>query len=128
MGPAGYVVAYALAEANLRLGLVVVADSVNPLPATRDAWRSVAALASSPIIEIEIICSDAAEHRRRVESRASDIPGLVPPAWAAVIARDYEPWSEPRMIIDTAKMRAVEAAQAIIAAIAERSGCSPSPI
>ena len=30
VGPAGYVVAYALAESNLLIGRMVVADSVNP--------------------------------------------------------------------------------------------------
>ena len=34
---AGYRAAYALAEENLRQGLNVVADSVNPLTLTRDA-------------------------------------------------------------------------------------------
>ena len=33
----GYRVAYAIAEENLRLGISVVADSVNPLSITRDA-------------------------------------------------------------------------------------------
>ena len=32
---AGYRVGYAVAEDNLRLGLTVIADSVNPLPVTR---------------------------------------------------------------------------------------------
>lgn len=40
-GPEGYSVAYALAGDNLRLGHTVVADSVNPLKITRDAWRDV---------------------------------------------------------------------------------------
>jgi predicted kinase len=53
------------------LGQSVVADSVNPLTATREAWRAVAASANFPIIEVEIICSDLEEHRRRVESRIS---------------------------------------------------------
>jgi predicted kinase len=35
---AGYRVAYAIAEDNLRIGRTVVADSVNPLSITRDAW------------------------------------------------------------------------------------------
>src|ERR1700730_8128564 len=47
VGPAGYMVAYALAEANLRLDGIVVADSVNPVAITRDAWRKVAAVAAS---------------------------------------------------------------------------------
>jgi predicted kinase len=37
VGPAGYLVAYALADSNLLLGRDVVADSVNPLAITRAA-------------------------------------------------------------------------------------------
>jgi predicted kinase len=102
VGPAGYIVAYALATANLRLGQSVVADSVNPIALTRDAWCDAARAAGAAIVEVEVICSDLAEHRRRVETRASDIPGLVPPDWAAVMARDYAPWDRPHVVIDTA--------------------------
>jgi predicted kinase len=101
VGPAGYMVAYALAEANLRLGGIVVADSVNPLAITRDAWRKVAAAAASAIFEIEVVCSDADEHRRRIETRTIDIAGLTPPSWQQVIDRDYEPWDRPHLVLDT---------------------------
>lgn len=102
VGPAGYLVAYALAEANLRLGQIVIADAVNPLRITREAWRRSAANAGSPIIEVEIVCSDRAEHRRRVETRSIDIDGLAAPSWQAVIERSYEPWDRPPIVIDTA--------------------------
>ena len=102
VGPAGYMVAYALAEANLRLGHIVVADSVNPLLITRQAWRDVAAAARAPIFEIEIVCSDRDEHRRRVTTRSIDIAGLAAPAWEQVLKRDYEPWDRPRLVVDTA--------------------------
>jgi len=121
VGPAGYLIACAICETNLMLGRTVVADCVNPLPVTRAAWRDVAARTSSAIVEIEVICSDEAEHRRRVESREIDIPGLIPPTWAAVMARDYEPWSEPRMVVDTADMTIAEAELAIVDAIERRS-------
>jgi predicted kinase len=52
----GYVVAYAVAEDNLRLGRIVLADSVNPWPLTREAWRSVAARAGCPSLDVEIVC------------------------------------------------------------------------
>jgi hypothetical protein len=55
---AGYPVAYEVAESNLLVGLMVVADSVNPLAVTRDAWRQVAATTSSEIVEIKVVCSD----------------------------------------------------------------------
>jgi len=84
VGPAGYIVAYRLAEENLRIGRTVVADSVNPLNTTRDAWLSVAADASKDAIEIEVICSDPSEHRRRVETRNADIDGL---SWPTLASR-----------------------------------------
>ena len=46
MGDSGYRAAYAVAEDNLRLGHVVIADSVNPWPVTREAWRAVATCAT----------------------------------------------------------------------------------
>jgi predicted kinase len=103
VGPAGYLVAYRLAEENLRIGRTVVADSVNPLNITRDAWLSVAAGASRDAIEIEVICSDPSEHRRRVETRNADIDGLSWPTWQAVLERTYEDWTRPHLVLDTAK-------------------------
>lgn len=102
LGPAGYMAAYALAREALLLGQSVVADSVNPIALTRDAWRNVARENGAACVEAEIVCSDAAEHRRRVETRAIDIPGLVPPTWEQVRGRHDEPWDRPRIVIDTA--------------------------
>jgi predicted kinase len=99
---AGYRVAYAVAADNLRLGRTVVADSVNPLQITRDAWRAVAASIDARMIEIEVLCSDSTEHRRRVESRHVDIPGLSLPSWQEVCARDYHPWDCAHLVVDTA--------------------------
>lgn len=114
VGPAGYVVAYELARANLALGQAVVADCVNPLPVTREAWRAVAADTYSRVIEVEIVCSDVAEHQRRVTQRTSDISGLAPPTWASVQSHDYMPWTTPRLVIDTALVSAAKAAQSIL--------------
>ena len=98
----GYLVAYAVAEDNLRIGRTVIADSVNPLQVTRDAWLKVASDAQVSAIEIEIICSDAEEHRRRVETRAADIPGSTLPTWQEVASREDDPWHREHFIIDTA--------------------------
>jgi predicted kinase len=103
IGPSGYLVAYALAEANLQLGGTVVADSTNPLAITRQAWRDVAARAGTAAVEIEVICSDAEEHRRRVETRTVDIAGLRLPSWESVLARHYDPWDRERIVLDTAQ-------------------------
>jgi predicted kinase len=98
LGEKGYLVAYAVAEDNLRLGRTVIADSVNPLEITRAAWRNVAARAGVNAAEIEVVCSDPAEHRRRVETRAA----LIPVTWQDVGDRDFEPWSGDHIRIDTA--------------------------
>jgi predicted kinase len=105
----GYAVGYRVAEDNLRCGCTVIADSVNPLAITRDAWAGVAARAGVPVVEVELVCSDLQEHRRRVETRGTDVPGLALPTWDAVQRRDYEPWTRPHIVLDTA-LQTVEAA------------------
>jgi predicted kinase len=127
VGPAGYMVAYALAETNLRLGQVVVADSVNPLKITRDSWHRVAAAAASPVFDIEVICSDAEEHRRRVETRSIDIVGLRPPTWQEVVDREYEDWDEPRLVLDTANHAPVDSLAALRAWLNDTLTCNPKP-
>lgn len=98
----GYSLAYSLTRENLSLGQLVVTDSVNPIELTRKAWAKIALETGVQLIEIEIICSDSIEHRRRVETRTSDIPGLRLPRWEQVITREYDPWITPHLIIDTA--------------------------
>lgn len=102
MYDAGYRVGYRIAEDNLLSGSTVVADSVNPIRASRDAWRDAARRAKSRFLEIEIVCSDVKEHRRRIESRLPDIPGAKLPTWPDVTSLAYEPWSQGRLVIDTA--------------------------
>jgi predicted kinase len=99
---AGYLVAYGLAKDNLLIGHTVIADSVNPIKLTREAWREVAKLASTEFVEIEIICSDIKEHQRRVETRTADIKGHTLPTWEETISREYEDWELQGITIDTA--------------------------
>jgi predicted kinase len=99
---AGYRIGYAIARDNLRIGRTVVADSVNPLLITRDAWLRVGQNAQVDTIEIEVICSDSREHRSRVERRLQDISGLRLPTWEEVILREYHPWNREHIVIDTA--------------------------
>ncbi|MFD7522093.1 AAA family ATPase [Paenibacillus chitinolyticus] len=107
-GPAGYLVCYAIASQNLRLGLDVIADTVNPIEETRQAWRNVAESLETPFVEIEVICSDDREHRHRVETSAADIPGLVLPTWEKVRNRQYDVWDRDHIVIDTAHQTAAE--------------------
>jgi predicted kinase len=113
----GYSVGQAIAEDNLRLGHIVVADSVNPWPRTRDDWRAVARRADVPFIDVEVVCSDPDEHRRRVESRVSDIGGHRLPTWQEVLARDYHAWDRDRLVVDTAKSDVDGAVRLVMASI-----------
>ena len=113
----GYRVAYAVAEDNLRLGRIVVADCVNPWPLTRSEWRAVADRTGVPALDVETVCSDAGEHRRRVETRATDITGHRLPTWQEVVERDYRPWDVERMVIDTARLSVEQSVRAILAEI-----------
>lgn len=107
MNDGGYRVAYAVAEDNLCLGRTVIADSVNPIRITREAWADVARRAGVCAIEVEVKCSDTDEHRRRVESRVSDIDGLRLPTWEQVVCREYHEWEREHLVIDTST-RSVE--------------------
>ena len=114
VGSSGYVIAYELARANLALGMQVVADCVNPLSVTREAWRAVAASTYSSVLEVEVVCSDQNEHRRRVESRHADMPEFVLPTWQAVLRHDYEAWTTARLVIDSAVSDPAAAATLIL--------------
>ncbi|MBS1716309.1 MAG: AAA family ATPase [Armatimonadetes bacterium] len=102
IGPAGYCAAYEIAKDNLVLGRTVIADSVNPIAITREAWKAVATEAGVPCIEVEIVCSDASQHKQRVETRKADIEGHKLPDWEAVANREYEPLPTADLRIDTA--------------------------
>jgi predicted kinase len=114
---AGYRVGYAIAEDNLRLGRIVLADSVNPWPLTRESWLRVANRAQVPAVEVEIECSDPEEHRRRVEARFGDLPGLPALTWNDVVTRDYRPWAREHLVIDTAGRTVQQCVETLRAAL-----------
>lgn len=111
---AGYAVARAVGEDQLRLGLNVIADSVNPLAVTRSEWHGVADRAGVACRDFEIVCTDLPEHKARVRGRQPDIDGLKLPRWEDVLARDYEPWSSDRIVVDTAETTPEDCAALIL--------------
>ncbi len=120
VGASGYGVANALALSNLCVGQQVIADCVNPVRESREAWRAMALAAGVELIDILVVCSDQQEHRRRVESREGDIPGLLPPNWPSVLAHEYEAWDSPPFTLDTAAStpaQAVAAAHAYLSSV-----------
>src|SRR5262249_32594478 len=120
----GYRLAYRVASDNLRLGNSVVADSCNPIELTRREWEQVAIDAGVPYSNIEVICSDAIEHRRRIEARASTVAGLQLPTWQDIVDREYHPWTVPRVVIDT---RGRSEAESLDALLARLPATPPSP-
>jgi predicted kinase len=102
LNEAGYLVAYAVALDNLKVGRTVIADSVNPLSVTRNAWVEAANRAQAKAIEIEIVCSDASQHQYRVETRTADIFGRNLLSWQEVVSREYQSWDRQHIILDTA--------------------------
>lgn len=95
--------AQAVAADNLRLGRDVVADGVNDWAEGRLLWASMARRSEAAIYWLEVVCSDPMEHRRRAETRQSDVPGLRLPAWSDIQALQFAPWAWERTVIDTAK-------------------------
>ena len=113
IGAAGYVVANAIAEANLSLGMSVIADCVNPVEQSRLAWRSVAQRTSARLLEVEVVCTDGREHRHRIEHRQADISGHALPSWEDVCHIHYEARTDERLIIDTARLSPSDAANVV---------------
>lgn len=118
-GPAGYFTGYAVAAENLALGSTVVADSVNALTIVRDSWMEVARGANVPCIEVEIICSDVQEHRRRVEMRKADIPGHKLPSWQDILEQRYDHWKREHIVIDTCALSMEQAVDAVLRGLSE---------
>lgn len=112
-GGAGYYAAAAVAGDVLSTGGDVLVECVNPLPITRRLWERTAADAGSCLLQVELVCSDRDEHRRRVEQRVSDIAGLVLPDWRDVLQRDYAPWPEADLRLDTGRLEAAGVAELI---------------
>ena len=101
--PVGYVVAERVAADQLVAGRDVVADAVNGVAAARAGWVALAARTGAALRFVEVLCSDAAEHRRRVESRDPEMPGHGVPTWNQVLRRRYEPWPPElsgRLVVD----------------------------
>jgi predicted kinase len=116
VGPVGYAVAYTFAAENLSFGGHVVADTVNPLLVTREAWRSVAVDAGVPYLDIEVICSDPVEHERRATDRS--VTGQRKPTWAEITNHEYEPRTdEDRLVLDTALLGVDECIEMVLSRV-----------
>jgi predicted kinase len=129
IGPLGYNVAYQVATSNLDLGHVVIADCVNPIAMTRNAWMSVAMGCQATLVQVNVQCSDVQEHRRRVEKRLMEQPMQGLPDWTSVQARQMDEWPEADLTLDTGILSPGESVASILAAlrrlIPSRFGADP---
>lgn len=98
---AGYLAAMAVARDNLVLGTSVIADCVNDCALTRRRWADVATGSDARLVNVEVTCPDSPEHMARVEERRRAPGGETLPDWPTVQARMFEPWGEPRLILDS---------------------------
>ena len=98
----------------------MVGDCVNNSREARDGWAQIGRRSGATVLWLEVVCSDREEHRRRVETRTSDIPGLALPDWDAVIKRNYDTWEWDRLTIDTAHRSLEECVDIVLAALAAK--------
>lgn len=110
----GYRLAYRVAGDILRAKVSVVADSCNPVESSRQAWGKVALDSGATYVNIEVVCSDTEEHRRRIEHRTSTVPGLRLPTWPEVVGREYHDWKTERLLLDTAGRSAAECLETLL--------------
>lgn len=97
----GYMVAAAIARENISLGHHVIIDAVNSVDIARQMWRDISEQEGIPIFQIEVICSNKSEHRRRVETRYPDIQGHILPTWSDIDNQNFELWRDSDLVLDT---------------------------
>jgi predicted kinase len=101
-GIAAYGAAHDVAANHVRRGLTVIADAANPVTEAREGWRDLAKTLGVDHLVVETVSS---EHRRRVETRVTDLPGWVYPNWAQVhqMMSEYQPRTGKRLVLDTTR-------------------------
>ncbi len=102
-GLAAYFVAETLAKEQLRTGISVIIDAVNPVKEARGMWRNVSTAHNAKLILIECVL-DRNLHQQRIENRVRGMYSIPEVKWVDVEKqrRGYQPWEEDRLILDTA--------------------------
>ncbi len=93
-GLAAYLVTETIAEAVISTVGGVVVDAVNAVEPAREQWVKLAARRGIPICFVEVVCSDEAVHRARLEARGRQLAHIAEPTWHAVEQSldEWEPW------------------------------------
>jgi predicted kinase len=104
-GLAAYNVGAAIASHQLRLGMSAIADAANYLEVGRRIWTAAAAAAGVAALPVEVVCSDEALHRDRLERRRRDLEPYPDLTWETVRRRRRaaEPWTSDRLVLDSVR-------------------------
>ena len=101
-----------LASEQVRRGQSAILDTVATFERMREPWRAMAREHGATLRIIECVCSDETLHRARLEVRQRGIPGWPELTWDDVLAvrSRFEPWSDPRLILDATQSLAMNLA------------------
>lgn len=101
-GLASYLVAQALAEEQLKIGLSVIIDAVNSVQEARDMWVQLAQRHHATLCIIECTL-ETTVHKKRIEARVRGLHGIPETTWETVeqVRREYLPWVENRLVLHT---------------------------
>ncbi len=115
-GLAAYLVAETLAGNVLESGRSVIVDAVNAVLPAREQWVGLAARHGNTLSFIEVLCSDPAVHRERLEARKRNIPHINEPTWNAVEQRldEYAEWEGPSATADRITLDSMEPLSTIV--------------
>ncbi|MGU3293713.1 AAA family ATPase [Williamsia sp. M5A3_1d] len=120
-GVAAYDAVAAMAGINLAAGRRVVVDAVNDSDAARGTWRRVVDAHGAAGVFVVLTCSDRDVHRRRLEGRQRGLAVVAEPTWQQVLDREaeYQPWSDPDLVIDTAHHTIADVGELVCAHVGE---------
>jgi predicted kinase len=100
----------------LESGSSIIIDAVNAVNPAREQWVNLAARHGAALTFVEIICSDPAIHRERLEKRNRNLPHVSEPSWHAVEQSldEYDEWSGPSAEVDRITLDSVEPLSSVV--------------
>lgn len=104
-GLAAYLVAATLAANQFKLGHSVIIDAANIEDEAKEVWYALAKRTAAKLVIVEVINSDKALHKLRIDNRVRGLYGFEEISWERVEARRkvYTDWREPFLTINTAQ-------------------------
>lgn len=109
-GLAAYLVAEAIAEDALANGQSIIVDAVNAVLPAREQWTGLAKKHGEQLRFLEVVCSDPAVHRARLEERGRNLAHITEPSWHAVeqSLEEYAEWTGESALVDRITLDSME--------------------